>query len=635
MRSQPVRRRAKPAADPAKRSHHRLDRFAPERYVARIDRATGLERPGPIAPEELTVQAGPDLHPVKLAVRVMASRVVELTGSEWLAAEAVGALRGIAGRAAAVAGLFGHNHAVEAAARRLIGVCPKTEVFRFRPPTTMTAEALKARVARLKAEAAAALSALGPHPRLTVLLTGATGFLGQEVLVQAARDPHVEELVCLVRPRRLRDPQTGRVHVMGAARRGARLLARLGITGAAARRFRFVEGDVEKPGLGLGARETQRLRCELTHVIHCAASVAFDGSYDDSVRANVVGSLNALDFSLGVQRSKRSRFVAHVAIETSYVHGRLGRRAAKEGSLAFPARLYNNYYELTKAMASLETDRAMLERGLRVTQLMPSIIIGDARTGNNRGDTKVINGPINAFGRARAALAALSAAGWLGRLRGRLIASVATTFPADRSAELNLVPVDRVAAGVLAALTAPDSIGARIHLATDHRIRTEQMSRVIEEELDVRVRTVDPTLARTVALPAAAALVSLMGQDGLARSLQKLSGIFGGYSEWGQPVHAVGADMRTLGLPSQRPDTGLALRMLCRHNRYVQQFGVLKDEEELARREALWAEVVDAIEYESGRPAGEIPAVQFRHLVEAQLDLTKFRRRPRPYSGAA
>jgi hypothetical protein len=75
--------------------------------------------------------------------------------------------------------------------------------------------------------------------------------------------------------------------------------------------------------------------------------------------------------------------------------------------------------------------------------------------------------------------------------------------------------------------------------------------------------------------------------------------------------------------------------MLCRHNRYVQQFGVLKDEEELARREALWAEVVDVIEYESGRPAAEIPAAQFRRLVEVQLDLAKFRRRPRPYSGAA
>ena len=40
-------------------------------------------------------------------------------------------------------------------------------------------------------------------------------------------------------------------------------------------------------------------------------------------------------------------------------------------------------------MASIETDRALVEDGLRVTQLLPSIVIGHSRTGNNRGDTKV------------------------------------------------------------------------------------------------------------------------------------------------------------------------------------------------------------------------------------------------------
>ena len=81
MRSQPVRRRARRDADPAKRSHPRVGRFAPARYVARVDRSTGLEIPGPIAPEELIVHANRDLHPVKLGVRVLASRVVEVTGS--------------------------------------------------------------------------------------------------------------------------------------------------------------------------------------------------------------------------------------------------------------------------------------------------------------------------------------------------------------------------------------------------------------------------------------------------------------------------------------------------------------------------------------------------------------------------
>ena len=90
-----------------------------------------------------------------------------------------------------------------------------------------------------------------------------------------------------------------------------------------------------------------------------------------------------------------------MAIETSYIHGRKRRSIAQENALVFPRHFYNNFYELTKAMASIETDRYLIDEGLRVAQLLPSIVIGDSRTGNNRGDTKVVNAPINAFGRAQ------------------------------------------------------------------------------------------------------------------------------------------------------------------------------------------------------------------------------------------
>src|SRR5207344_1300695 len=92
--------------------------------------------------------------------------------------------------------------------------------------------------------------------------------------------------------------------------------------------------------------------------------------------------------------------------ETSYIHGRKKASIAAEGPLVFPRHFYNNFYELTKAMASIETDRAMIDKALRVIQLLPSIVIGHSRTGNNRGDTKVVNAPINAFGRAQQAIEA-------------------------------------------------------------------------------------------------------------------------------------------------------------------------------------------------------------------------------------
>src|SRR5262249_30480443 len=356
------------------------------------------------------------------------------------------------------------------------------------------------------------------------------------------------------------------------------------------------------------------------------ASVSFDDTYENSYRANVLGSRNALSFAKSLQDAKGSKFIAHIAIETSYIHGRKKRSIAQENALVFPRHFYNNFYELTKAMASIETDRFLIDEGLRVTQLLPSIVIGDSRTGNNRGDTKVVNAPINAFGRAKEAVD--RAQGELGeKLRARLVALVALGFPGDETAELNLVPVDRVVAGILAALAVPEAIGSRIHLATDNRIRSEDMVRITRDELEASVRLSDPTLYRNVTLPLVKATLTRLKEPKLAGALEKLGTIFGAYGEWGQPIHGVGNDVRILRLPLRRPDTEHAFRMLCRHNRYVQEYGRLRDPDETARRERVWEQVIESIEHRTGHQIGAIAAPAFRRLLDEEVDLRSFRRR--------
>jgi nucleoside-diphosphate-sugar epimerase len=566
-----------------------------------VDPATGKERPGAIRPEELLVHSHRDGHFLSNVVGFLGSRIVSLTGSEWLAQHVVRACRRL------LPGAPGNGH---------------DGAFRFRVHRAETEQLLR----RLRDEARAALDRCGHGSRLRIFLTGATGFLGQELLAQAATDPHVEEVVCLVRAQSVRG-RDGRAHRQGARARGRRLLEHLGLT-AQASRFRFVEGDVERRGLGLAAAEAARLRRTITHVVHCAASVSFDSPYAESFRANVLGARNVLALSAGLQRARGGCFVAHVAVETSYVHGRVGHVLAREGDLRFPLDFYNNYYELTKAMATLETHRAMVERGLRVVQLLPSIVVGHSGTGNNHGDTKVVNAPVNAFGRVQAGLQA--GMGLAQRLAGRVAAAAATAFPADGSAELNLVPVDRVVAGVLAALRTPEAVGRRIHLATDRRIRSDEIARVIREELEVGVRLADPTLARTLMLPLARAVLRRLGRDGLAHSLDRLGAIFGVYSERGQPIHGVGDDVRVLGLPGRRPDTVRVFRMLCRHNRYVQKFGAVRDAPEVARRERVWARALEEIEFATGQRASRIPAAEFRSLLAQRIDLATFQPREPP-----
>jgi len=601
--------------------------MSPGQYIVKVDRTTGEPLSDPIEPAELLVHAHRDRHPVEIAAQFVASRLIHVTGNEGLVKMGLRGLEALGSRVGRGVAEFTGNPADAGRVERLLGVTRRDYAFQFREPTRLSEREVKARVGELQKQTRAQLAALGKRPRLRVLLTGATGFLGKEFLAQAAAHPRIDEIVCVVRPETIRDRKTKQVlKVLQARERGKLLLERLHVTGKAAARFRFVEGDVEQRDFGLATAELERLRRELTHVVHCAASVSFDDPYESSFRANVLGCKNALAFSKQLQSAPGSRFVAHVAIETSYIHGRRKRTIAQEHALVFPRHFYNNYYELTKAMASIETDRALVEDGLRVTQLLPSIVIGHSRTGNNRGDTKVLNAPVNAFGRAQEALSELGGE-LAARVRTLVATRIATSFPADRSAELNLVPVDRVAAGILAALTAPEAIGARIHLATDNRIRSEEICAIAEAELGVRVRLADPTLSRNVTLPLYKAVLLAAGDQKLASVVEKLSTIFGVYGEWGQPIHDVGNDVRLLGLPIRRPETAAGFRMLCRHNKYVQEFGKVRDADEIARRERVWEQAIDAIEYETGRQVAGIPAREFRQLLAERVELASFRPR--------
>ena len=601
--------------------------MSPSQYIVKVERATGEPLSDPIDPADLLVHAHRDRHPVEIAAQFLASRLVQVTGNESLVRRGLGLVEAVGSRVGRTVGELTGNPEDGRAVKRLLGVTARDYVYQFREPTHLSEKELKARVLDLQKEARARLAALGKRPRLRVLLTGATGFLGKEILAQAASDPHVEEVVSVVRPETIRDRKTKEVvRVVSARERGAQLLKRMDVAGRAARKFRFVEGDVERPGFGIDAAELERLKGTLTHVVHCAASVSFDDTYENSFRSNVLGCRNALAFSKALQSAPGSPFVAHVAIETSYIHGRRKRSIAQEDALVFPRHFYNNYYELTKAMASIETDRALVQDALRVTQLLPSIVIGHSKTGNNRGDTKVLNAPVNAFGRAKEALEALGG-DWADRARAWLVGTIATTFPADRSAELNLVPVDRVVAGILASLTTPEAIGARVHLATDNRIRSDEVCRITEEELEVSVRMADPTLTRNLTLPLVKALLLALGEPKLAHVLERLGTIFGVYGEWGQPIHDVGNDVRLLGLSIRRPDTVASFRMLCRHNKYVQEFGQVRDLDEVARRERLWENAIDEIEFETGRQVASMRPREFRRLLGERVDPRTFKKR--------
>lgn len=245
----------------------------------------------------------------------------------------------------------------------------------------------------------------------TLLLPGATGMVGREVLSRAAADARFDRILCLVRP---------------PLDRFAAILAAQGLSHA--RHITPLAGDVTERGLGAPASALS----DVTHVIHCAATVAFDHPLAEARRINVGGTRNVLEVSRRLERLERLD-----AVSTCYVAGRRGD-LVQEQDLS-DAHGFNNTYERTKYECELELRAAMADLPIAIHR--PSIVVGDSRTGKT-GSFKVLYWPLKVLAR-----------GWL------------PIVPYDPEARLDVVPVDYVTSAVLTLSRDRATIGGTYHLA--------------------------------------------------------------------------------------------------------------------------------------------------------------------------
>jgi long-chain acyl-CoA synthetase len=230
-----------------------------------------------------------------------------------------------------------------------------------------------------------------------VLLTGATGFVGQELLGRMLDrgDRHVHALV------RAEDDRA-------AAERLPRH-----------ERLSAWPADIERRGLGLGGRRADALAERVTTVVHCAASVSFSMGLSDSRRVNVDGTRRMAELAERcAQRGEGLERFSYVS--TAYVAG--AHRGSFDEADLDVGQDFRNPYERSK----FEAERLLRERstGLPLQVLRPSIVVGDSRTGWT-SSFNVLYPPLRAF--ARGAIPAL---------------------PARRRAPVDVVPVDYVAEAV-------------------------------------------------------------------------------------------------------------------------------------------------------------------------------------------
>lgn len=194
-----------------------------------------------------------------------------------------------------------------------------------------------------------------PGPPSTVLLTGATGFVGAHLLAHLLAEPDIQVL-CLVRAD---SPEhaSQRVHAS---------LTLWGMPTDFGSRVTAIPADLARPGLGLSPEQHVLLtRCD--SIVHVAAEVGLARDYDTLRGVNVLGTLAVLQLAMDGSPTPvhhvSTLAVAHDLEEFSPLHPGL-----RDG------------YQQTKWVAE-DLVRQAHERGLPVTVYRLSRVLGTPGVG--------------------------------------------------------------------------------------------------------------------------------------------------------------------------------------------------------------------------------------------------------------
>ncbi|KAG2039364.1 hypothetical protein BDR03DRAFT_951757 [Suillus americanus] len=144
--------------------------------------------------------------------------------------------------------------------------------------------------------------------RLTVLLTGSTGTFGSHVLSELVRREGVHAVYCLDRanPRSL-GPHTQRIRCEAASGRGDT-------------KVEFWSMELREIDLGLDSATVQKIRRDVTHIVHCAWDVNFNHELEHFLDPHVRALHTMLELSASSVRTKVPRifFISSVSAVANY-----------------------------------------------------------------------------------------------------------------------------------------------------------------------------------------------------------------------------------------------------------------------------------------------------------------------------
>jgi NAD(P)-dependent dehydrogenase (short-subunit alcohol dehydrogenase family) len=271
---------------------------------------------------------------------------------------------------------------------------------------------------------------------MSYFVTGATGFIGRNLVERLLqREGTIYALVRAGSRGRLEELRTG----WGAD--GARVVP--------------ISGDLTQPGLALSEEDLVAMRGEIEHFFHLAAIYDITADADIQQVANVDGTRHAIELA-GALDAGCFHHVSSIAAAGLY------KGVWTEDMFDEAEKLDNNPYFRTKH----EAERLVREDSIRPWRVYrPGIVVGDSRT----GAIDKIDGPyyfFKALQRAR-----------------KLLPSWLPTVGVE-GGEINIVPVDFVAAAIDHIAHAPDLDGRAFHITDPNPRRAGQVVNIFAKAAD-------------------------------------------------------------------------------------------------------------------------------------------------------
>ncbi len=200
----------------------------------------------------------------------------------------------------------------------------------------------------------------------TVLLTGATGFVGAFVLDELLASTNAE-VVCLVRG-------AGYDHGLARVRRAVEKYLPWRADDAA--RVHIIAGDLAQPLLGLSATEFDALSERIDAIYHAGAWVDFVHTFDQLAATNIAGTQEILRLA-SLARPKHVHLVSTYGIWGLPVAGR--SRVLETDDITTAGRLVTGYVQTKWGSEHLAAQAR--DRGLPVRTFRLGRVLGDARSG--------------------------------------------------------------------------------------------------------------------------------------------------------------------------------------------------------------------------------------------------------------